>query len=374
MPYDRLTISCDSHILEVPEIFEGLEARFGDAAPGIYHDPEKGEMLSLGSGKTFFISVGRFGIAGHFANDPETQEMIKQGYSALRPGAIDPLERIKDQDLDGVDAEVLLPSVLLGLNVIEDGDIVAATYKNYNDWVYNYASQSPKRLFPTACIPMHDPDLAAEELRRAVAMGHVGANIPCVQPDDLPYSDRRFDRFWAVAEELGTPLVMHFLTSAKPNHGMPDMGPVMNYSLAAFSIQRSIGEIICSGVCARFPGLKFVPTEWETGWVAHYIERMDWGVHRVPRERLPAELTESFSHYFRNNFVMTFEDDRIGLETRYDIGVKNLMWGSDFPHHDSTFPHSRAVLDEIFDGVPDNERYLITAGNCRDIYHLPFED
>ena len=87
MPYDRLTISCDSHILEVPEIFDGLDKRFGDAAPGIVHDPEKGEVLSLGTGKTFIVSIGRFGIAGHFANDPETQEMIKQGYRACDPAS-----------------------------------------------------------------------------------------------------------------------------------------------------------------------------------------------------------------------------------------------------------------------------------------------
>jgi predicted TIM-barrel fold metal-dependent hydrolase len=371
--YDGLTISCDSHILEVPEIFEGLEQRFGEEAPRIVYDPERGDVLHIGSGHTSFVSIGRFGIAGHFANDPETREMIRGGYKALRPGALDPIERLKDQELDGLDAEVLLPSVLLGINTLKNGDIVSATYRNYNDWVFNYASQAPKRLFATCCLPMHDIDEAIAELRRSVKMGHVGANIPCVAPEDRPYSDPYYDRFWGVAEEVGTPLVMHFLTSTQPNHGLPNLGPVMNYGLAAFAIQRTIGDIICSGVCARFPGLRFVPTEWETGWAAHYLQRMDWSVMRVPKERLPAELTEPFSHYFHENFLITFEDDRVGLDTRYEIGVRNLMWGSDFPHHDSTFPRSRQVLDEIFDGIPDEERALITAGNCRDIYHLPFE-
>jgi predicted TIM-barrel fold metal-dependent hydrolase len=368
-----MTISGDSHIVEVPEIFEGLGARFGDAAPRIVYDPERGDVLQIGDRRSF--PVGRFGIAGHFVNDPETQAMIRRGYEGLRPGVLDPIARLEDQKTDGIDAEVLLPSVLFGVYGIPDAQIVAATFKNYNDWLANYASQAPRRLFPTACVPLHDVDLAIEELRRAVNLGHVGANIPCVAPADRLYSDSAYDRFWAVAQELGTPLVMHIFTSAQPNQGLPPgLGPVMGYGLAAFAMQRTIGEIILSGVCARFPGLKFVPTEWETGWVAHYLQRMDWSVMRAGGAGVAPEMTESFSHYFRQNFVVTFEDDRIGIETRYDIGVRNLMWGSDYPHHDSIFPRSRQVIEELFEDVPDEERYLITAGNCRDLYHLPFED
>jgi len=370
--YEGPTISCDSHILEVPEIFAGLKDRFGEDAPGIFHDPARGEVLSLGGGSTYNLTVGRFGIAGHWANDPATQEMIRQGYSAMRPGVLNPLARIEDQERDGIDAEVLLPSVLLGLNTIPRPEIIAATYKNYNDWVYNYASQAPKRLYPTACVPLHDVNLAIEELRRAKAMGHVGANIPCVPPLDKPYSDRYYDPFWAEAQELGTPLVMHFLTSSLPNHGLPSTEYGTGYGLAAYAIQRVISSIIASGVCARFPRLQFVPTEWETGWVAHFLKRMDWSTY-VNRNAMAPECDMSFSDYFRQNFHVTFEDDLVGIQTRHGIGVRNLMWGSDFPHHDSTFPRSQAVLEEIFDGVPDDERYLITAGNCIELYKLPIE-
>src|SRR6266545_161323 len=175
MAYSGPTISCDSHIVEVPEIFAGLDKRFGDEAPGI----------------------------------------------------VDSVKRIDDQTLDGVDAEVLLPSVLLGLNTIPNADIVAATYRNYNDWVYNYASQAPKRLFPTCCLPMH------------------GANLPCVPPPDRPYSDPSYNPFWAEAERLQMPLVMHFLTSTQPNHGLPQgMTMGTGYGLASFAVQRVIVDII----------------------------------------------------------------------------------------------------------------------------------
>jgi predicted TIM-barrel fold metal-dependent hydrolase len=220
---------------------------------------------------------------------------------------------------------------------------------------------------------MHDPALAIEELKRSKAMGHVGANIPCVPPPNAPYSDPMYESFWSAAEELETPLVMHFLTSTQPNHGLPEgMTMGTGYGLASFAMQRVIVDIIGGGVCARHPKLKFIITEWETGWIAHFLQRMDWAFHAHYRNK-PEGLTESFSHYWHQNFVGTFEDDRIGLATRYDVGVRNLMWGSDFPHHDSTFPHSKAVLDDIFDGIPDEDRYWITAGNVRDYYHLPIE-
>jgi predicted TIM-barrel fold metal-dependent hydrolase len=70
---------------------------------------------------------------------------------------------------------------------------------------------------------------------------------------------------------------------------------------------------------------------------------------------------------------MTFEDDLIGVMTREQIGVRNLMWGSDYPHHDSIFPRSQEVLDDIFDGVSDEDRHRITVANCCELYNLPFE-
>lgn len=93
----------------------------------------------------------------------------------------------------------------------------------------------------------------------------------------------------------------------------------------------------------------------------------------MPRHIIPEEVTETGSFYFHRNFHATFEDDSVGLKCREEIGVRNLMWGSDFPHHDSTFPRSQDVLDEIFDGLPDEERYRITVANCCELYRLPIE-
>jgi predicted TIM-barrel fold metal-dependent hydrolase len=368
-----LCISADSHVVEAPEVFQGLEARFGEDAPKIVRHEEYGDTLVVpGQPIRPNFGVGRYGIAGLYANDPATIQRIRQGYDGVRPGVLDPVKRIEDQELDGVDAEVLYPSLLFAIYRMKNPKVVAATFRNYNDWLANYCSQSPGRLFPLACIPLHDIDEGTEELERAAKLGHRGGCIPCVPPEDRPYSDPAYEKFWNKAEELNMPLLMHVFTTAATNHGLPNWGPIMNYALAPAGMAEVMGDIICGGVCARHPNLKFVPTEWEVGWVGHFLQRLDWALHREP-SGAAEEVTELPSEYFRRNFLMTFEDDVIGVMTRDFIGVRNLMWGSDYPHHDSIFPRSQEVLNTIFEGVSEEDRYRITVANCCELYDLPFD-
>ncbi len=312
----QLCISADSLVVEPAEVFDGLEERFGDQAPRVIRHPEYGDILQVpGQPLRPNFGVGRYGIAGMYANDPATIEVIRKGYDGVRRGVMDPVERLKDQDLDGIDAEVLYPSVLFAIYRIKDPQVVAAVFRNYNDWLANYCNQTPGRLFALACIPLHDVDEGIAELERAKKLGHVGACIPCVPPDGRPYSDPQYDSFWARAQELNMPLNMHIFTTAATNHGLPNWGPILNYALAPAGMAAVIGDLICGGVCARFPGLRFVPTEWETGWVGHFLQRLDWALHREPTAAAE-EVTEMPSEYFHRQFLMTFEDDSIGVRTR----------------------------------------------------------
>jgi predicted TIM-barrel fold metal-dependent hydrolase len=123
-------------------------------------------------------------------------------------------------------------------------------------------------------------------------------------------------------------------------------------------------------VAHRFPGLKFVCTEWNTGWLAHWLERLDHSFYRS-RSAAPPEIDMLPSEYWRRQFYATFEDDRIGILTRDSIGTGTLMWGSDYPHHDSVWPHSREVLDRIFEDVPADVRNAMTRDNVSKLYRLP---
>ena len=129
---NTICISADSHVVEPPEVFHGLEKRFGDAAPKVIKHPERGDVLDLGNGQ-LGIPIGMFLSAGNDLGLPETQAMMRRGYEIARPGVSDPAERIKDQGIDGVDAEVIYPSVIFNVYALENKEIIQATFQNYND-------------------------------------------------------------------------------------------------------------------------------------------------------------------------------------------------------------------------------------------------
>jgi predicted TIM-barrel fold metal-dependent hydrolase len=128
-------------------------------------------------------------------------------------------------------------------------------------------------------------------------------------------------------------------------------------------------DLICGGVCERFPRLKFVISEFETGWAAHILQRLDHAAYRTPKFAVDY-LTMKPSDYFHRNFGMTFEDDEAGVLTRHLIGVDNLLWGNDYPHHDAIWPHSMETLDKIFVGVPDEERERMCFTNTVQLYDI----
>jgi predicted TIM-barrel fold metal-dependent hydrolase len=368
----RICISADSHVVEPPEVYDGLDKRFGDRAPRMIEHPEKGLITDHGDG-TLGYSVGTFTVAGEDWGDPAVREKARQGFKAARPGILNVPERMKDQAIDGIDAEVLYPSVLFSVYQLKDAGIMQATMANYNDWICNYASQADGRLFWLALVQVFDLDAAMAEMERAAKMGAVGLSIPCMAPADRPFSDPYYDRFWAVAQEMKLPMTMHIFTGHVPNNGVPKEWGLHSYTLAHAGMARTIQDIVWSGVCERFPDIHFVPTEFDTGWIGHFLYRDDYNFRRMGAFRAYPHLTMEPSGYWHRNFAATFEDDEIGIRTRDIIGVENLLWGSDYPHADSLFPESQPVLDRIFAGVPDEERYKITAVNAAKLYNLPIE-
>jgi len=365
----RLCISADSHVVEPPELFRPLEARFGERAPRIGFNQQSGHQLNLGNGR-LGLPIGGFLTAGMDIYADDTRAQVRRGYEIARPGVYDIAARLADQDRDGVAAEVLYPSVIFNVYQLEDTEVVHACFVAYNDWLRDYVSQAPDRLFGLGSIQLRDIDAGIAEMERVKKLGFVGLCIPATAPPDKPYGDPYYDRFWAAAQEAEMPLTMHIFTGATPNHGMPNW-PGVNYPLAYVGMEVSISTIIMSGVCERFPGLRFVVTEFETGWVGNLLRRLDHAYRRTGGSSFAGvKLSMLPSDYWHRNFLVTFEDDPIGIRTRDFIGVPNLMWGSDYPHGDSIFPRSQEILDELFAGLPDADRAAITRGNVAQLYKL----
>jgi predicted TIM-barrel fold metal-dependent hydrolase len=154
-----------------------------------------------------------------------------------------------------------------------------------------------------------------------------------------------------------------------PAHWGPPTGSIVGYTMSHGAIVATIAQLIRSGVAERHPRLKFVCCEFETGWLAHVLQRLDHATYRAREEASP-DLTMKPSAYFRRQFYATFEDDQLGVQTRHEIGVDNLIWGNDYPHHDSIWPRSQEVLERIFQGVPADEKYKMTSGNVCQLYGI----
>ena len=385
-----MTISADSHIVEPAEVFAGLAQRFGDDGPRLVERDGQPDRMFVPASGLIGLPPARVGVAGYrvdpdFAVDPDTatkpdpedpddprvRQRCAGGYAALRPGIADPAQRAADQDLDGVAAEVLYPSLFFTVFGLERADVVAAAFRNYNDWLADYCSVAPDRLVGAALIPLHDPDAGLAELERAIDAGFRTAAIPCRAPHDRPYGDAAYEPIWSCAEAARIPLAMHVGTAAwAPRSGRGRRRhPIAVYAGAAATIQDTMAELICGGVAHRHPRLTFVCSEFNTGWIANWLDRLDQGWGR-DRRAASADLDRPPSGYWATNFVATFEDDRAGVLTRELFGTETLMWGNDYPHRDSTWPASRAVLDAVLAGVPDHERAQLTHGTAARLYRL----
>jgi predicted TIM-barrel fold metal-dependent hydrolase len=134
----------------------------------------------------------------------------------------------------------------------------------------------------------------------------------------------------------------------------------------------SLGHLIFTGVFERYPRLRVGSVEHELSWVPHFLERIDYTyTQRARRDwwyRFKGDLLPS--DFFRRNVFLSFQEDHLGIRDRAFIGVDALMWGSDYPHTETTFPRSRQILERILEGVPEDERQKITSTNVARLYQF----
>jgi predicted TIM-barrel fold metal-dependent hydrolase len=366
--------SCDSHVVEPREVFEGLEHRFGTRAPRIARDLQgrRGDWLILPGAPP--IPVGRLGIAGHRLDDPQTAERIARGYQGLNPGVLDPSKRLDEQRQDGVCGEVMYPSLNMFTYAIPHRDVAQAVFERHNDWIVDYCAVAPERLIGIGCLPIPDVEASLRELERAAQRGVRGFLIPAHVPPERPYSHPDYDPLWAAVQERDLPLTMHIFVGTSWDGGLPPhwgtpAGTIKGYTLAFTTAVNSMIDLICGGVVERFPRLKIVISEFETGWVAHVLRRLDHARYRTPQHAVDY-LTLRPSEYFHRNFYVTFEDDAIGVRTRHEIGLANLVWGNDYPHHDAIWPRSMPILQELMAGVPEHEVEQMCFRTAVDLYRV----
>ena len=388
---DPRPISADSHALEGPEVFEGLPEQFGDDAPRVISKEGAGDYIAIPNNPKRSRNVAVMALAGtrldyetplpreHASKpgagsleDPEIQAYFKGGYAAMREGLTNGARRPDDQDIDGVSAEILYPG-WFPMFSLPNLDLMKALQHNYNNWMHNQYKASQGRLIGLAALPVQDPEAAVVELERVIKLGFKGLVIPSNAPRGRHYSDAEYDPMWARAEEAGLPVAFHVACmSHAPDwlKASADRDPIVSYAGSSALIHDTLVELMVRGVCAKFPNLKFVLAEFNAGWIAHWLDKVQQGWAREyakdPTTDKPVDVLE----IWKRQFFATIEDDTAALGTREMIGEECLLWGSDYPHTDSTWPCSAQVLDEMFENYSPETRDKITRTNVANLYSL----
>ncbi len=361
MKYD--VVSADSHVYEPPELWTRyIEPAYRSRAPHFIRQ----------DGADLFVIEGfpPKAIGVQASAGMQSSELRRDGrHDEGRRGGWDPDARVKDMDTDGVSAEVLYPTLALGLYRIKDLGYQMACMRAYNDWLADHCAAHPDRIIGIGLVALTDIEAGIAELHRIRKKGLRGAAITAMPRVDQPFNDPRYDPFWAAAQATDTPVSLHIFSEDR--EGMQSGDFIVRYSFAPARVQEGIATFISFGVLERFPRLRLVSVENDIGWAGTYLARLD---HAFERHRYwtgsGTRLAMQPSAYFRRQVYLTFMDDKPGIESRAHIGVDNLMWASDYPHPDSTWPHSQQVIERQMAGVPAAERRKIVAENACRLYRL----
>jgi predicted TIM-barrel fold metal-dependent hydrolase len=295
--------------------------------------------------------------------------IVDYRFSDVRPGAYLPEDHLRDNEADGVWGSVLYPSVGTMLYGLDDGSAVRRLGRIYNDWLLDWCSHAPGRLRAVALLDVDDVKAAVDELERACRRGAAGALIPVSPPAERAYGHLDYEPLWAAASDLGVPLSLHIATNRPPGEWRI-LWTQWGFQGADRFVRDSLAQMIFGGVFERHPKLRVVSVEHEASWVPHFLDRIDetytqrtprgeW--HRLPDGELPSD-------HFHRNVTVSFIEDPLAVPLRDRIGTGSLVWGSDYPHTESTFPRSATIVDRLFGGVVDADRQAMTSENTRVLY------
>jgi predicted TIM-barrel fold metal-dependent hydrolase len=365
-----LIISSDSHVFEPPDLWTTrIDKAFRQRAPRMQRVGDVDHIV-IEDGQTL-AGIGLISNAGARFEAPETISDHAR-FEDVHTGGYDPEQHIVDMKIDGVVGEVLYPSQGLFYFKVPDPQLMSAIFRTYNDWVAEFCQADPQRLKAVAMINLDDVQDGIHELERAAKLGLVGAMIAEYPNEKRRYDQSEYEPFWAAAQALNMPLSLHTATrrdGQATGAYARTLHDASRRATKAFLPATSMCDMIFAGVFGRYPNLELAIVEFELSWVPYVLTNMDY----TYRER-HAEASYRFkdqmvpSDFYYRNVTLSFQEDGIGVRLRDVIGVDNMMWGSDYPHSESTFPKSREVLSDLLRGVPEDEQAKIVGLNAAQLY------
>lgn len=365
-------ISVDDHLVEPPDMFVGrMPSKFADRAPKVILDDRGFEVWEYEG--NYYSQVGMNAVAGR-SKSMKNLEPAK--FDEMRRGCWDIHERIRDMDLNGVWASMNFPSMISGFcgrvfAQTKDPELGWETTKAWNDWMYEeWWRPYPERIIPLGITYLADPQKAAAEIRRNAERGFVAVTLP-ERPQRIGFPSL-FTGYWdpiiEACAETDTVIALHVGSSG--GYEIPEAAPALQLGATMFG-QLSLAacaEWLWSGYPLRYPNLKITMSEGGIGWVAMLLDRLDNIVDRsgygMGWDVRPADV-------LKRNFWFCTIDDPSTISTRYRIGVENIMFETDYPHGDGTWPDTQKVISEVYGDLPNDELRAILHGNAAHVFRHP---
>jgi len=388
-----LIISVDDHILEPRDLWQrqlppGMRGRgprvsrekvrldFKGGHYGFHRGDPDGQWCDLWLFDDLVVPTGFLHAP---AGTPRSQQRnVPAVYEDFRPGTYDRDERLADMDANHVEAAINFPNIFprfagQGFAERPDKELSLICLRIYNDWMIDEWCAGPARgrLIPLALVPLWDPGLAAAEVTRVAGKGcYAIAFTENPSKLGLPslYSGE-WDPVWAACEQSNTTVAMHIGSSSSMPTTSPDAPLATSMSLYAQNAQGSLCDWVFSGTLSRFPDIRIAYAESQIGWLPFQLERMDnvWrdGVGGV-------EFPVAPSDQVRGRVYGCVFDDLHGLKSRDDVGLGSILFETDYPHSDGTFPNSRKVARDLFAaaGMDAEECRAVLRGNAIAAYGL----
>ncbi|HEX7852779.1 MAG TPA: amidohydrolase family protein [Sphingobium sp.] len=377
-------VDADAHIDPPHDMWRDyLPAHLKDQAPVIEEGDEVDYIVFEGNRRPVRMINNQAGRQG------KDYKMV--GKLSEQRAVWDPKTRLADMDADGMDAAVLFGGGPLGTS---NDELYMASYEAYQNWVMDFASADPRRLVPIGYVPMRDIDETIGHVKRLAKMGFRAINLPAFPQNmsawrtssgikamkdgqvsaltgdpkgELQYYQPEFDRLWSVICDEGMVATFH-LGARVPRFGdmqhfLPDM-PMSKMAMA-----EPIAIFIFNAIFQRFPDLKIASVESGVGWFAWFTEYVTrtWEKQRFWTK---SPLTESPAFYMDQNVYGSFIQDRTGILNRDLPGGRNIMWSSDYPHSETTFPHSREIILRDFEGIPEQDTKDIICNTCAKLFRI----
>jgi predicted TIM-barrel fold metal-dependent hydrolase len=389
-------VSVDDHVVEPPHVWERwLPARHRAHGPRVERRGI-GAMRHVGGGaytQTFdddglpadcwiygdVVYVHKRHVAA-VGFDRDDMTMAPITYDEMRPGCYDPGARVDDMEMNWVEASLCFPTFprFCGQTFLHgERDLALACVEAYNDWMVDeWCGDSGGRLVPLTLVPLWDAALAAAEVRRnaargvhAVCFSEIPAKLglPSIHSGD-------WDPFFAACEDTGTVVCMHIGSSSQMPATSDDAPVAVAATLSFNNAMASLSDFLFSGVLVRFPALRLAYSEGQIGWLPYVLERADdvWREHRAwggVQDLVP----EPPSTYYYRQVYGCFFRDRHGLEALERVGVDNVTFETDYPHTDSTWPHTKDVAQEMMGHLPDDVVRKIVRANAIRMLSLDLE-